>query len=60
MLLGSASIVGLVGNVYAVCENLRIQVKHEIRHDQLTRDQQHPEQVLKARLAMLDEVEKQL
>jgi hypothetical protein len=60
VLLGSASIIGLVGNVYAVCENLRIQVKHEIKHDRLTRDQQHPEQVLRARLAKLDEVEKQL
>jgi hypothetical protein len=60
VLLGSANIVGLVGNAYAAGETLRIQVNRQISENKLSREQQLPRQVIRARLAKLDALEKQL
>ncbi len=58
--LGVAGIIGTAGLGYGTLETARIQIKREIDYQRLKKKNELPGQIMKARLAQLDDMEKSL
>lgn len=58
--LGTANIIGTSAASYSVLDNARIQIKREIDYHRLKKKHRLPGQIIKDRLAQLDEMEKNL
>lgn len=59
-LLAAANTINLSGAIYGTLETARIQVKREVQYQKLKKKHELPGQIMKNRLAQLDEMEKQV